>query len=103
LAPAHGHEGQASLSGIEKLWNGEVVGAQSTPRPITVEEYERIPDPPGGRYELHHGEVVFVTYPVHDRKALQRRLRKLLEAMAEPAGYIADTEFPYRPFPENEL
>ena len=79
------------------------MGAQSTPRPITVEEYERISDPPGGRYELHHGEVVFATYPVHDHKVLQRRLRKLLEAMAEPGGYIADTEFPYRPFPENEV
>jgi Uma2 family endonuclease len=40
---------------------------------------------------------------MHDHKALQRRLRKLLEAMAEPAGYVADTEFPYRPFPENEV
>ena len=79
------------------------MGAQSIPRPITVEEYERISDPPGGRYELHHGEAVFATYPVHVHKALQRRLRKLLEAIAEPAGYIADTEFPYRPFPENEV
>jgi Uma2 family endonuclease len=79
------------------------MGAQSIPRPLTVAEYERIPDPPGGRYELHHGEAVFVTYPVHGHKELQRRLRKLLEPMAEPSGFVVDTEFPYRPFPENEV
>lgn len=79
------------------------MGAQSIPRPITVDEYERIPDPPGGRYELHHGEVVFVTYPVWEHKDLQRRLRKLLEAVAEPLGFIVDTEYPYRPLPENEV
>ena len=77
--------------------------APSVPRPITVAEYERIPDPPGGRYELHHGEVAFVTYPVWEHKDLERRLRKLLEAMAEPLGFIVDTEYPYRPFPENEM
>ena len=79
------------------------MGAQSAPRPITVEEYERIPDPPGGRYELHHGEVTFEPFPVWEHKDLQRRLRKLLEAMAEPLGFIVDTEYPYRPFPENEV
>lgn len=71
--------------------------------PITVEEYERIPDPPGGRYELHHGELVFVTYPIRQHKALQRRLRKLLEPLAEPKGFLVDTEYPYRPIPEHEV
>ena len=44
-----------------------------------------------------------MTYPIHNHKELQRRLRKLLEPIAEPAGFIVDTEFPYRPFPENEV
>jgi Uma2 family endonuclease len=79
------------------------VGAQSVPRPITVEEYERIPDPPGGRYELHHGEVAFVTFPVRRHKELQRRLRRMLEALPGAERYIVDTEFPYRPFAENEV
>ena len=79
------------------------MGAQSIPKPLTVEEYERIPDPPGGRYELHHGEAVLVTYPLHRHKELQRRLRKLLEPAAEASGFVVDTEFPYRPFPENEV
>ena len=79
------------------------MGAQSVPRPITVEEYERIPDPPGGRYELHHGEVAFVTFPVRQHKELQRRLRRMLEALPGAQGYIVDTEFPYRPLAENEV
>ncbi len=79
------------------------MGAQSIPVPITVAEYEQTPDPPGGRYELHHGELVFVTYPVRQHKALQRRLRKLLELMAEPMGFLVDTEYPYRPLPQHEV
>jgi Uma2 family endonuclease len=79
------------------------MGAQSIPAPITVEEYERIPDPPGGRYELHHGKLVFVTYPVRQHKYLQRRLRKLLEPLAEPNGFVVDTEYPYRPLPRHEV
>jgi Uma2 family endonuclease len=27
----------------------------------------------------------------------------MLEAVAEPLGFIVDTEYPYRPFPENEV
>jgi len=79
------------------------VGAQSLPKLLSVEEYERIPNPPGGRYELHHGELVFLTYPVRRHKDLQRCLRKLLEPLVESKGYIVDTVFPYRPLPENEV
>ena len=79
------------------------MAAQSIPRLFTVAEYEQIPDPPGGRYELHHGELVFVTYPLRRHKDLQRRLRKLLEPVAERHGFLVDTEYPYRPLPESEV
>lgn len=79
------------------------MSAQSIPKLFTVEEYEQIPDPPGGRYELHHGELVFVTHPVRSHKLLQRRLRKMLEPAAESQGYLVDTEYPYRPLPESEV
>ena len=79
------------------------MGAQEPPLPLTVEEYERIQDPPGGRYELHHGELAFVTYPVCRHKDLQRGLRKLLESQVEAKGYVVGTEYPYRPLPENEV
>jgi Uma2 family endonuclease len=78
------------------------VGAQRIPAPVTVSEYEQVPNPPGGRYELHHGELIFVTYPILRHKQLQRRLRELLEMLLKPKVYIADTEYPYRPLPENE-
>jgi len=79
------------------------VGAQSVPRLFTAEEYERIQNPPGGRYELHHGELVYMTYPLRQHKDLQRRLRNMLEPVAELHGLLVDTEYPYRPLPESEV
>lgn len=79
------------------------MSARETPRLLTVEEYERIPDPPGGHYELHHGELVAVTYPLRSHRDIQRRLRKMLEPMLEPWGFVVDTEYPYRPLPETEV
>ena len=79
------------------------MGAQSLPELLTVDEYERISDSPGGRYELHHGELVFMTYPSRQHKDLQRRLRKMLEPIAEPCGFLVDTEYPYRLLPESEV
>lgn len=86
----------------DSIYNS-LVSAQPIPKLFTVEEYEQIPDPPGGHFELHHGELVFVTYPVRQHKALQRYVRKMLEPLAEPQGYIVETEYPYRPLPENEV
>src|SRR5579872_2871729 len=99
---------RARCCGTEATWvaflyNQGVVSAQSIPRLFTVDEWEQIPDPPGGRYELHHGELVLVTYPVRQHKDLQRLLREMLEPMAKPKGFIVDTEYPYRPLPENEV
>jgi Uma2 family endonuclease len=79
------------------------VSAQSLPKLLSVDEYEQVPDPTGGRYELHHGELAFVTFPVRQHKDLQRRLRKMLEAAAESRGFLIDTEYPYRPLPESEV
>lgn len=79
------------------------MSAQSVPKLLTVEEYERIPDPPGGRYELHHGELVFVTWPVRRHKDLQWRLQEALRNAAEARGFRAFTEYPYRPQIENEV
>src|SRR5206468_13009733 len=41
--------------------------------------------------------------PIRQHKDLQRHLRKLLEPVAEPLGFLVDTEYPYRPLPENEV
>ena len=79
------------------------MSAQPLPAPITVEEYARIPAPPNGWYELHHGELVLVTFPDRRHKDLQRRLRDLLTPECNARGYLVDTEYPYRPLPENEV
>jgi Uma2 family endonuclease len=79
------------------------VSAQPIPKLFTVAEWEQIPDPPGGRYELHHGELVFVTWPVRQHGDLQRCLQEMLQTTARPLGYIVAVEHPYRPLPENEV
>ena len=79
------------------------MSAQTIPKLFTVDEWEKIPNPSGGRYELHHGELVFVTYPVRRHKDLQRLLREMIDPLGRPKGYLVDTEYPYRPLPENEV
>ena len=74
----------------------------STPtRLMTVAEYAQIPDPPGGRYELYHGELLKVSFPEFRHIRAQRQLRRLLENAAGDAG-IVDKEIPFRPLPEHE-
>ncbi len=50
------------------------MSAATTPVLLSVEEFEKLLDPPGGHYELHHGEAVFVTFPKRPHKYMQRRL-----------------------------
>ncbi len=74
----------------------------STPtRLMTFAEYEQLPNPPGGRYELRHGELAVVTYPLFPHVRAQRQLRRLLENAAGDTG-IVHTEMPFRPLPEHE-
>ena len=69
---------------------------------MTVEEMRRLPEPKdGSHYELHHGELVQVTYPKYNHgqcieftaAALRKRLRKI--------GRIR-TELGFRTLPEYE-
>ena len=75
----------------------------TTTRLMTVEEFRRLPEDSGPVYhELRHGELAAVTRPTFKHYAIQRRLRRLLEAAA-PADALIDTELAYRPIPEYEL
>jgi len=76
--------------------------ATSTTRVITFAEFEQLPDPQFGRYELRHGEPVIVAPPKLKHSTVQRRLRRLLEAAAGETG-IVDSEFGFRPVPEGEF
>ena len=69
---------------------------------MTVEQYSAVPDPTGGRYELHHGVLVEVSFPKRRHWEIQRKLTHLLEPLAEGRGVVG-TEFAFRPLPEYEL
>jgi Uma2 family endonuclease len=68
---------------------------------MTVEEFDRIPNPPGGVYELYHGELVKMGYPkpAHTRGQLQ--VRRLFEMAVGNAGVIKE-EMPFRALPQYE-
>ncbi len=68
---------------------------------LTVEEFAKIPDPPGGRYELHHGECVLVPPPMMEHTRIQSQLMLLLAAHCP--GFRIAMEFPFRPLPEHEV
>ena len=69
---------------------------------VTVEEYLKLPPPEGGHYELHHGEVVFVTAPKWGHKRIQDRLEVLLRSVAGERAYVTK-EMAFRPTPEHEV
>jgi len=72
----------------------------STPAGLmTVEEFLKLPDPPGGYYELRHGEAVFVTYPKRGHQRRQSRIRAVLTRLAGNQGEV-DSEYAFQPTPE---
>jgi Uma2 family endonuclease len=75
--------------------------AQTETALLTVEEFEKIPDPPGGHYVLHHGELVFVPPPILRHALVGRQLWRILDRIC--AGWYVDKEFAFRPSPEYEV
>ena len=68
---------------------------------MTFEEFAKLPDHPGGHYELHHGEVIFVPPPKHKHHRIQHRLLRLLMTAAGDTGEVS-MEFGFRPRGEKE-
>jgi Uma2 family endonuclease len=73
----------------------------TTTRLMTVEEFDRIPNPPGGVYELYHGELVEMAFPKSPHARGQWQIRRLLESAAGDAGIIKE-EMAFRALPEHE-
>jgi Uma2 family endonuclease len=73
----------------------------TTTRLMTVEEFDRIPNPPGGVYELYHGELVEMAFPKLPHARGQRQIRRLLESAASDRG-VVDKEIAFRALPEHE-
>jgi Uma2 family endonuclease len=75
--------------------------ATTPTRLMTVEEFDQIPNPPGGVYELYHGELVKMAYPKIPHAKRQLQIRRLLESAAGNAGIIKE-EMAFRALPEHE-
>ena len=70
---------------------------------MTVAELELLEDPPNGYYELHHGELVYMCFPLPRHEKLQERLRQLLVAALNAEQWAVRTEMAFRATPEHEL
>jgi len=68
----------------------------------TFDEFLKLPNPPTGHLELHHGEVVHMPPPKRGRQRIQRRILELLNERAGKEG-VAETEMAFRPTPEHEV
>jgi Uma2 family endonuclease len=73
-------------------------------RLITVAEYDSIPDPPGGRYELQHGELGFATFATKEEAHARRNVFVALFSRCDVDGkYFVGMVFACRPLPGYEL
>ena len=68
---------------------------------LTFEEFVLLPDPPAGRYELRHGEVVLVPPPRKRHSRIQARLVRLLGNLLANQGDTT-AELPFRALPDGE-
>jgi Uma2 family endonuclease len=70
---------------------------------MTVEEFAKLPEPADGTYlELHHGEVVHLTFPKPEHRDVQHRLYDMLKPIAL-TKWVVQLELPFRALPEHEL
>lgn len=77
--------------------------AAITSQLMTVEEFRKLPEDSGPVYhELRHGELVAVTRPKLKHIRIQKRLERLLEAVAGEDGVVI-MELAFRPVAEHEL
>jgi Uma2 family endonuclease len=69
---------------------------------LSVEEFLKLPDPPEGHIELHHGEVVVMPPPKRGHQRIQDRIMMLLKQLTGGRG-VVQMEMGFRPTPEHEL
>jgi Uma2 family endonuclease len=53
---------------------------------MTVAEFLQLADPPGGRYELRHGEPVVVPFATHGHQTRRARIFRLFDRLAGGKG-----------------
>jgi Uma2 family endonuclease len=75
--------------------------ATTPTRLMTLAEYEQVPDPLEGAWELYHGELVKVGYPKISHTKGRRQIYRLLEPWVGESGVVM-IEMPFCPLPEYE-
>ncbi len=75
--------------------------AAATAGLVTFAQLEQLPDPPGGRYELHHGELIHVAPPKQRHNRIQHRLLRIFWALNTPRFEVA-MELGFRSDPEHD-
>jgi Uma2 family endonuclease len=68
---------------------------------MTFAEFLKVPDPPSGHYELHHGELVLMPPRKKLHATIQQTVMDLLSPLVHRKGFLT-IEFPFRPTPEYE-
>src|SRR5271165_4530632 len=68
---------------------------------MSFEDFEKLPDPPSGHLELHHGHVTHIPPRRLSHAVIQQTLSDLLQPAARGKGFLT-IEFPFRPEPEYE-
>lgn len=68
---------------------------------MTVEQFDKLPEPPGGYYELRGGEAVLATFPNKGHVEREERLLDLLRPLAKGRGRLSK-RFSFRALPEHE-
>jgi len=69
---------------------------------LSVEEFLKLPEPPEGHIELHHGEVVVMAPPKRGHQRIQGRITTLLKRLVGNAG-VVEMEMAFRPTHEHEV
>jgi len=68
---------------------------------MTFAAFERVPDPPAGHNELHHGQLALTPPRKKSHVKIQQALFDLLAPHAGGRGFLT-VEFPFRPASEYE-
>ena len=63
---------------------------------ITVAEFEKIPNPAGGKYELRNGELALMSFPPKIHAQIRRSIFLALYRLLGAIGYV-DMEMAFRP------
>ena len=68
---------------------------------MTFEEFEVLPDPREGHYELHHGRVILMPPPKKPHMKVETTIDELLHPLLRPLGFLR-VELAFRPAPQYE-